>query len=720
MNKLKIKFEDCYGIKSLDHNFDFSNCSPKAYAIYAPNGVMKTSFAKVFVDLSKGENPKEERYNRKAKCTVESDKTPPLPETIFVLKAEVDLREDNPSVTDILVRPESKAAYDALATELESLKNKLINSLNKLSNFPKKFIEHQLMLDFDEESLFDCLNKALENKVEENLSDYEYGVIFDSKAIEVLKSPEFISKAEEFNQRYQELFNKAGTIYKKGIFNPSKADMAFDTLEKQGFFTGGHKVHLRDEASSFDQAELKKKVQEINATIDNDSTLKKLRDSLAKNVQTQALTNLIETLSPSQVDFLLENAKPINQNKFKQDLWSYYINNSSDAQAYYEKYLEYRKDMDQIEADAKQLGPHWKKAVDRFNDRFVDMPFTLSISNQIKAVLGQEPPRLAFTFKDGIDEVTWSREDIKTLSQGERRAFYLLNFIFEVEARELKKQETLFIIDDPADSFDYKNKHAIVQYLKDLTKVDCFHQIILTHNFDFFRTLAISDFVNRSRCLMTRKDENGVYLDLADGVRNYFIYKIKDKVAVNDSILLTSIPFTRNIIEYTSGENDNDYLLLTSLVHWKNDTDQITVGKYLNVYNKIFSKQEDESDPRLLKDILSSKAKEISQQIDHKALNLEDKIVLSMAIRMQAEIYLLNQLRKYKDDNNYWCQDKNQFGNLIKEYTSFSPNSRELTVLEKVSITVSSNIHLNSFMYEPILDLDIRHLIDLYNQVASL
>src|SRR5699024_5984004 len=92
------------------------------------------------------------------------------------------------------------------------------------------------------------------------------------------------------------------------------------------------------------------------------------------------------------------------------------------------------------------------------------------------------------------------------LSQGEQRAFYLLNFIFEVEQRKLKQQPTLFVLDDPADSFDYKNKHAILQYLQDLTHVDYFAQIILTHNFDLFRSLANS-FVRYNRCLMANRDE---------------------------------------------------------------------------------------------------------------------------------------------------------------------------------------------------------------------
>ena len=48
MNKLNLKFKYCYGIKKLEKEFIFSN---KAFAIYAPNGSMKTSFAKTFKDL---------------------------------------------------------------------------------------------------------------------------------------------------------------------------------------------------------------------------------------------------------------------------------------------------------------------------------------------------------------------------------------------------------------------------------------------------------------------------------------------------------------------------------------------------------------------------------------------------------------------------------------------------------------------------------------------
>src|SRR3990172_12033319 len=50
MNKLKLDLTNCYGIKKLQTEFDFSQ--QKAYAIYAPNGAMKSSLAQTFKDVA--------------------------------------------------------------------------------------------------------------------------------------------------------------------------------------------------------------------------------------------------------------------------------------------------------------------------------------------------------------------------------------------------------------------------------------------------------------------------------------------------------------------------------------------------------------------------------------------------------------------------------------------------------------------------------------------
>ena len=56
---LSGRFENCYGIKEFDMGTGINFSQSNKAIIYAPNGVMKTSFAKVFEDLSKGEPSKD-------------------------------------------------------------------------------------------------------------------------------------------------------------------------------------------------------------------------------------------------------------------------------------------------------------------------------------------------------------------------------------------------------------------------------------------------------------------------------------------------------------------------------------------------------------------------------------------------------------------------------------------------------------------------------------
>lgn len=721
MDELKVKLSNCYGIPSFEETFDFTGKGNKlnAYAVYAPNGLMKTSFAKTFEKLSKGEQPKEERFGRQTKCVVEVDGTEIGKEDVYVLKAEVDIDSETDAVTNILVNEEYKLRYDSLVKEITQIKSKLISTLQKKSKVKKVEVEDRLTQDFGHDDFVYCIKLANEVKVDDEISNFFYGEVFDPKALEIIQSQEFVNKAEEFNSRYQELFDQEGTIYRRGVFNPIKADGAFSSLNKNGFFDAGHKVHLSGDDNSVGLEKIQEKIEAIHHSIDSDSELKKIRESLAKNAQTQAYADLFENLSSEEVECLLTKVREENQEEFKRDLWACYVQSCPETDSLISSYEENKDEIDRIETIAATEAPNWVKAIELFNDRFIDMPFTLSLFNQAEAALGKEKAELKFTFTDGEDQVDCTRSQVKALSQGEKRALYLLNFIFDVEDRKRLQKETLFIIDDAADSFDYKNKHAIVQYLMDLSDKSYFSQIILTHNFDFFRTLA-NNFVHRERCMMASRNGNSIGLSKAEGIKNHFVYIWKRQIENNDFVLCATVPFTRNIIEYTKGGDDSDYLKLTSLLHWKSDTARITVGQYLAIYNRVFGTQHPTNNEKPLIDLLFEKSDEISSRKEHDGLNLEDKVLLSIAIRLRSEIFITNELRKIRADQNFWCESFNQFGALMKEYSAERPTDGAIRSLEKVSITVSSNIHLNSFMYEPILDLTIEHLIALYYEIKDL
>ncbi len=299
---------------------------------------------------------------------------------------------------------------------------------------------------------------------------------------------------------------------------------------------------------------------------------------------------------------------------------------------------------------------------------------------------------------------------MQALSTGEKRAFYVLNIIFEVEARKKAKQETIFIIDDIADSFDYKNKYAIIQYLKDIAEEPYFKQIILTHNFDFFRTIN-SRFVSYSHCLMALKSSDGIALEQATGIKNIFANDWKPNFFTDPKKKIASIPFIRNLIEFTKSDKDPDFIKLTSLLHWKSDSAGITQKDLDRIYNPVFCTNETSSNGNSpVIDMIQHEADECLRASD--GINFENKVVLSIAIRIAAEKFMVE---KINDDKFVASIDSNQTPRLLEKFKElFSSDVGNIETIQRVILMTPENIHLNSFMYEPIVDMSDDHLKKLY------
>jgi len=63
----------------------------------------------------------------------------------------------------------------------------------------------------------------------------------------------------------------------------------------------------------------------------------------------------------------------------------------------------------------------------------------------------------------------------------------------------------------------------------------------------------------------------------------------------------------------------------------------------------------------------------------------------------------------------------NQSQALLSEFTKrFHSEADNIQVLHRVVLMTPENIHLNSFMYEPILDMSDEHLRKLYRDVSNL
>jgi hypothetical protein len=99
-------------------------------------------------------------------------------------------------------------------------------------------------------------------------------------------------------------------------------------------------------------------------------------------------------------------------------------------------------------------------------------------------------------------------------------------------------------------------------------------------------------------------------------------------------------------------------------------------------------------------------------------LNLENKIVLAVATRLAAERYMID---KIKDDKFVAGITENQTQALIKKFKEKFPKEEETKkILDRVGLMTPENIHVNSFMYEPIVDMSDEHLKRLYGDVKTL
>lgn len=140
MAELNVKLKNCYGIPELEYDFKFSGGGSKAFAIYAPNGLMKTSFTKTFDAIRQNKQPQEERFQRPSTADIQFKDAPIDPKSIYVLNSNIHLDSDDESVTNLLINRDSKEKYDSLVKDLEDAKSKMLSKLQKLSKVKKRML----------------------------------------------------------------------------------------------------------------------------------------------------------------------------------------------------------------------------------------------------------------------------------------------------------------------------------------------------------------------------------------------------------------------------------------------------------------------------------------------------------------------------------------------------------------------------------------------------
>ncbi|WZL80726.1 hypothetical protein QBE53_13060 [Vallitaleaceae bacterium 9-2] len=727
MFKVHIDLENCYGIAKLTHLFEY-NDSLKAHLIYAPNGVMKTSFANTIEDICLGRETKDLIYpSRVTKRVVKKDSF-----------SGADLRDDeilvinsysesykSENVIVLLADEDLKKEFDRLHDEIENKVDYLFKCIDKPAGKQSSIGLFATDFEFKPKDVNESLEMIYDEYPKENIDDFssfKYGKLITPDAEKIFSDEKLRMLIRKYIDLYEKLLSESKVF--QSDFNHTNAENVLKSLSKDGFFKADHRVVLSGNEVSIGEDEFKAVIQEEKRRIiDNElsAEFNEIDKLLSKN---QALRFLRETIRDNK-DIIPEL---MDFEEFKRKLWlSYLLMNYDVFQDMVTTYKANKLRIKEIIEKAKMQSSRWHTVVNEFNSRFNNMPFEIIIVNKEDVVLRSEVPSVTFKYKNrGEETVITEQQLISRLSNGEKKALYLLNILFEIAARKEIGNKTLLVFDDVADSFDYRNKYAIIEYLKDIVEEHLFYPIILTHNFDFYRTVAGRLNIKRSSHFVVRSEdelilEHGQYFEnVFDSWRNR-VYK-------DNIIYISAIPFVRNIIEYTKGRHSQLYNQLTNLLHIKNNsaegiknTNDILIRDLIDIYcaawGRDISKFEQRTDESVINLIKSESERIITNDIRRE--QIEFKITLSMACRLLTEEYMIKRIDDTSAVNQIPGNQTRELRGLIT-FDSTDEDKKVKEIIDKVLIITSENIHINSFMYEPIVDMSIEEIKRLYLSVKGL
>lgn len=722
MKNLHIDLTNCHGIHRLEKSISFERGN--ASAVYAPNGMMKTSLARTFADLAKGEPSADHLFPDRTSMRSITDENGAdvVPDQVVVIVSYDEEMGPTEETSTLLVDKVLRDEYEVLQRGIYEAKAELVAAL-KVQAQTRKDVASAVSLAFmrDDESFFTALLRIEEELADDSATYAEvpFDTVFDDKVVALLRTKEFREALTDYVTRYNELLDES-RFFNRETFSYYHASTITKSLDDNGFFAANHAVLLNsgdgtEQVSS--PAELIALIDGEKLRISEDAELRKvfavIEKQLTRNAECRRFYSYIS--APEHLWLLPELE---NIDRFNERVWKSYLKvNENLYQEAVSRYRNAEKRKREIQTTAAKQRGQWEQVIDIFNDRFF-VPFTLTAVNRTNVVLGLEPvAKLGFEFNDGAEHVSVERgELLEVLSTGEKKALYILNVLFEVERRKNSAGETLFIVDDIADSFDYKNKYAIIQYLKEMSEEANFRLVVLTHNFDFYRTLE-SRFVPYSQCLMAHRTDDGVTLVPAAGIKNPFIKDFKPNFFTDPIKRVAAIPFMRNLLEYTRGEDDSDYVKLTSLLHWKLETAAICQSELDQIFNDLFGTTGAWEQPDMT--VVSM----IDEQADEclsadSSINFANKIVMSIAIRLAAERHMVNEIG---DDAFAAAIAANQTTRLFSRFKrGFADRVDTIRTLDSVVLMTPEHIHVNSFMYEPILDMSDDHLRRLLNEVRRL
>ena len=291
MDRVSIDLKNCYGIKSLKHVFDFSQSS--AYAIYAPNGVMKSSLAETFSDAANNRESCDRIFaDRATTRLITDDQGSALEgERILVVPSYDSEFQPNEKTSTLLVSADLRRESAELEGRIEQATAALLKAVGTLARSKKNFAEEISSAVMRRAGAFEDavlrLVREVERQTEAPFASLHYDIIFNDKVAKAVSDPKLMASIRVFIDRYNELLG-ASNYFRKGTFDYYNAGQIAKSLADNGFFDANHTVTLYGGEGTVevkDQKQLQALVEAEKQAILTDKDLRKSFDAVQKQLE---------------------------------------------------------------------------------------------------------------------------------------------------------------------------------------------------------------------------------------------------------------------------------------------------------------------------------------------------------------------------------------------------------------------------------------------------
>lgn len=703
MEKLIInKMQNAFGIANLSLNDKDSYFFQDV--IYSRNGTFKTSFSKTLYEISIGNIS--EIYDRlsetKASLDIElidkfGNRQSDLTNKFIVFSRDI-YESEHKKLSDY------SKEYELIAIDKEDKEyiEKLLFEYLEEPIFELKTICKKLDLNFDK--MIETIEPEGNNKVDKLINIFELIAQAKDNDTSKINFKNFFQKTYDVidDEKFKSSVTNYIDVYNKRLkeelfdddFNENNCLDLIGSLKKLSFLSETKRRGIIIKGNQYYKIEeiedvFNKAIEEISTDSQiieaNKTLLKNIGNTKEAKVLKKEIVNnpqLVQQLSLGRKGAILSTLK---NSEIQYDYWIQVLKNV-------------KKEIAKLLEKVKSKGSIFDEALSVYINRFHPV-FSIEIKNREESLLGLEVPTFVFKHKRNtnveIDEIKL----YELLSSGERTSLNIIKFLVEYLAN--KQNNPFIILDDIVETFDYANRYAFIEYINDLVREGT-PIIVLTHNFEFYKT--ISNRIKNLRNLEAHSINGKIYIS-----KNSTLNKNIENILTIDSIeqLLFAIPYIReaNVIL------KNNTQLFDSLLHYNQQTKKINLGQIkdlLGTNAKINIKLDNnKSYLETLKETVN-KFKNIDDN------NIVNKTILAMYLRIILEEKIIQEDYSLLDGINNF-----QLARLQDLYsTKLSDKTNNL--IEKVQLSTPEFIHGNAFMYEPLIDIEAKYLMEIKEELDKL